>query len=122
MGKINSSKKGKSGELEFAHFLKDAGFTGAHRGQQFKGTPDSPDVICPELEEILQFEVKRTEALSLYKALEQAEGDAGTRLGVVAHRRNRKKWIVALDAAQFLSILKLAYKDVIPAETTDGPL
>jgi hypothetical protein len=47
----------------------------------------------------LHFEVKRTERLSLYDALEQAERDSGDNCPVVLHRRNRKRRtaIVYLD-------------------------
>jgi hypothetical protein len=50
-------------------------------------------------------ECKRTESLSAYKALEQAEADAGDKPAVVFHRRNRKPWITILTAEDFLKFL-----------------
>ena len=69
---INSRAKGKDGELEFAEYLRLAGFE-ARRGQQFHGGGDSPDVVTsiPGV----HFEVKRVEAGNPYKWLLQAELD-----------------------------------------------
>lgn len=100
---MNSKQKGKRGELEFAHFLTERGFP-ARRGQQFKGGNDSPDVVCDDLS-TFSFEVKRTERFRLYAALEQAEADAGVnQIPVVAHRMSRKKWVVIMDAEDWLSL------------------
>ena len=43
MGKINSKVKGRNGEAELARFLQKYGYD-THRGQQFSGGVDSPDV------------------------------------------------------------------------------
>jgi len=78
----------------------------ARRGQQFSGGTDSPDVICPELPTI-HFEVKRVESGNPYNWYDQATTDAGTtKIPVVAHKRNLKKWIVILSAGHFLDILR----------------
>ena len=103
MGKINSKQKGKSGELEWVHFLKDRGVD-ARRGVQYSGEIGSPDVISDF--EGFHFEVKRTERLALYKALFQAIEDCGTKTPVVAHRQNRKDWVVVLRADDFVELLK----------------
>src|ERR1700748_2154563 len=71
--KIHSRNKGASGEREIAEWLRANGIHG-HRGQQFAGGADSPDVIH-DLPGI-HLEVKRTETLSLYVALDQAKRDA----------------------------------------------
>jgi len=101
--KINSKSKGKRGELEFANWLKKKGFQ-AKRGQQYKGGEDSPDVICPKLKGY-HIEVKRCESLSLYRAMEQAAQDSGKKIPIVAHRRNRKEWLIVLKADDFLGKL-----------------
>jgi Holliday junction resolvase len=98
-----SKRKGKSGESEVAHLLSDTGFP-ARRGQQFKGTPDSPDVACESLP--LHIEVKRTEKLSLYPVIEKAQADAGDQPAVVFHRRNNKPWLTILTATDFLDLMK----------------
>jgi hypothetical protein len=50
--------------------------------------------------------VKRTEALSIYTAMSQACDDAGSKIPVVAHKRNGRQWLVILTATDFLTILR----------------
>lgn len=99
---MNSKRKGKLGELEFSHFLKDHGIF-ARRGQQFSGSPDSPDVVCD-----LPFhvEVKRVEKLNLRDAVAQAEGDSKGKPWLVAHRWNNGQWLITLKAEQFIEVLR----------------
>jgi len=101
-----SRDKGKRGELEFAHFLTDRGYQ-AHRGQQYHGGPDSPDVICEELP--FHIEVKRSEKLRIYQALNQAISEAPPgKIPIVAHRQNGKDWICILPADDLLSLIHSA--------------
>lgn len=99
---IKSRRKGKAGELQFAHWLSDAGFP-ATRGAQHSGSPDSPDVRCDALP--VHWEVKFTQALRLYDALAQAQADCGSKIPVVAHRRNRGEWIAILPMHSLLNLL-----------------
>ena len=102
MGKM-SRDKGKTGELEVAHLIESYGFK-ARRGQQHRGGPGTPDVIhsIPNL----HIEVKRTETLSLYKALDQAWDEAGDgEVPIVFHRRSRRPWVAILRAEHFLEIM-----------------
>lgn len=101
---INSRSKGKSGELELAQYLRDAGYPAAKRGQQFKGGTESPDVVCPGLSEEFHFECKRVEAGNLYNWLAQAQRDAGEKVPLVAHRKSRKEWVVILTLEDFLNL------------------
>lgn len=108
MGKINSKKKGSRGELELVHFLRECGFD-ARRGQQFKGTPDSPDVVSDKLSRVgLHIECKRVEAGNLYNWLDQAKADAGEKTPVVMHRRNNRDWVAILDLDSFLRFINTA--------------
>lgn len=100
---MNSIRKGKRGEREFAHFLASEGFS-ARRGQQFCGSPDSPDVICDSLG--FHIEVKRVERLNMRDATAQAEGDCGGKPWLVAHRWNNGPWLVTLKAEEFLKLLR----------------
>lgn len=101
---INSRTKGKVGELEFAALLRELGYV-ARRGQQFSGGGDSPDVVHDV--EGIHFEIKRTEKLSLWDAMEQATKDAALgNVPVVAHRKNRKDWVVVMDARKFLTCFR----------------
>lgn len=98
MGKA-SREKGKRGEREFAKFLREHGVE-ARRGVQFQGGPDSPDVTS---DDGIHWEVKRTEALSVYKAMQQAISEAPEeKIPAVAHRRSNQEWLVILRAEDFL--------------------
>lgn len=102
----NSKRKGKEGELEVVKLLRDHGFN-ARRGQQFKGSPDSPDIILEECPVDHHVEVKRTESLSLYKAMEQASKDASkTQVPIIFHRRSKQAWLVIMQASEYLDILQ----------------
>lgn len=102
---INSRTKGKNGELELAAYLRERGFD-ARRGQQFKGTPDSPDIVSEALEGF-HIECKRVEKGNLYDWLSQAIGDAGDRIPLVAHRRNRHDWVAVLRLEDLIDLIRL---------------
>ncbi len=105
---MNSKQKGKRGELELSAVLREQGFE-ARRGQQFKGSPESPDVIGLPGHHI---ECKRVEALSLYDALAQAQADAGPNdIPLVCHRRNGKPhhplpWVAILHLDDYLLMVR----------------
>ena len=108
-----SRRKGCRGELEAAAELGRLFRGEAHRGRQYHGCDEAPDVraAIPGM----HFEVKRVEALRLYPALEQAAQDAGENVPVVLHRANQKPWlaIVRLDDLPKLAVqlyLTLAQK------------
>lgn len=100
---MNSRDKGARGERELAAYLTDKGHP-SRRGQQFAGGPDSPDVICPSLDNF-HLECKRTERLKLYDAMDQAIGDAGTKTPIVAHRRNRGEWLAVIRLDDLLKLI-----------------
>ena len=101
-----SRDKGKRGEREVAEILRDHGFEDARRGQQYKGSPDSPDVVgIPGF----HIEVKRTEQCRLYEYMDQAVEDSdGGDIPVVWHRQSRKPWVVIMLADDFMEIAKRA--------------
>lgn len=100
--RVNSRRKGKTGELELARRLGELGFP-AKRGQQFKGGQDSPDVVCEGLSNI-HWEVKRYADCKMFSAAtlrewdRQAMEDAGPKLPVIAHRWNGQStwWVRVL--------------------------
>lgn len=100
---VNGCQKGKVGERQWRDELRKHGYD-ARRGQQFSGSPDSPDVVSEALN-WLHFEVKRVEHLNVQDAVEQAQGDCGQKLPVVAHRKNGKDWLVTMDAEVFFWFL-----------------
>ena len=101
---MNSRNKGKVGEREFASLLREHGFD-ARRGQQFSGSPDSPDVVSDALA-WLHVEVKRVQNLNLTDACVQAEGDCGGKPWIVAHRRNHAPWFITMSSETFFNFLR----------------
>jgi hypothetical protein len=112
----NSRRKGARAEREFASLLREHGFD-ARRGQQFAGSPDSPDVVCDPLA-WLRFEVKRVERLDLRGAVAQAEGDSAGKPWAVAHRWNGGHWLMTMDASLFFRLLRGDFPEPITKGTT----
>jgi len=100
---INSRQKGCRGEREWRDKIKANGFD-ARRGQQFSGSPDSPDVISS-----LPFhmEVKRVERLNIDNAMKQAEQDCGSKMPLVAHKKNRGDWLVTIPEWVFFRLIAM---------------
>ena len=98
---INSRQKGASAERELAKKLREYGYD-CRRGQQYCGANGDADVVgLPGI----HIEVKRTERLSLYGALEQATRDARPEeTPVVFHRRNNCEWVAILDLDDFMTL------------------
>ena len=99
---LDSRAKGCRGEREAAEAWTQTFGVEARRGQQFSGSPDSPDILTSHTG--LHLEVKRTERGNPYDWLAQAVRDAGGKIPVVLHRRNKREWILVLrltDAPQF---------------------
>jgi len=109
----NSNAKGKSGELQLAAILRDTFGCAARRGQQYSGTPDSPDVVTsiPGV----HWECKRTERLRLYDAIQQADEDRGVgEVPVVAHRQNRREWVAIVRLQDLPELARAICKATAP--------
>ena len=120
---MNSREKGKRGERQWRDELRAHGYT-ARRGQQYSGSPESPDVICDELD-WLHFEVKAVERLNIEDAMDQARRDSRSgnhltpalspcgegadsqagQVPLVVHRRSFRGWLVTMDAETFFRFL-----------------
>lgn len=102
---MNSKRKGCVGERELAAVLQGFGYD-THRGQQFKGGADSPDVYgLPGI----HIECKRVEKLNLENAMDQAIRDCeGKSIPTVFHRKNRKPWLVTLRLEDFMKLYEEA--------------
>lgn len=98
-----SRNKGKAGERELAGVLRDYGYD-CRRGQQYCGSNGDADVVgLPGI----HIECKRTERLSLYDAVGQAERDSRSEeIPVVMHRRNHSKWLAILPLDKFMEIYR----------------
>lgn len=104
MARINSNTKGKVGELELVNKFKSYGFKDAMRSQQFCGANGDADVIgMPDI----HIECKRVEKLNVDKAIEQCFKDKREEdLGVVAHRKNNKDWLVTMKFDEWMELYK----------------
>ena len=92
---MNSRRKGAAGEREAAKaFAAAVGLPAhtCHRGQQFKGGTDSPDIVTPLRD--IHLEVKRVERGNPYDWMAGAIRDAGDRCPVVLHRRSNAPWLL----------------------------
>lgn len=100
-----SRNKGKRGEREAAKELTRVLKIKARRGRQFSGSADSPDVVTslPGL----HVEVKRAESFQVYKAMRQACDDAGDKLPIVMHKRNRRKWLLVVELDNVPRLLEM---------------
>ena len=104
MGKM-SRDKGKRGELELSHRLRDLGFADCHRAQQYCGSASSADILGLEH---IHPECKRTEALRIYDAMAQAIQDsAGTDdLPAVFHRKSKQPWLVIMRLEDWVELYR----------------
>jgi len=100
----NSRAKGCRAERKWASKCREEGYD-ARRGQQFSGSPDSPDVVCDDLD-FIHFEVKHVERLNVYNAMNQAKDDCGGKMPIVAHKRNRHDWLVTMTADDFFKLVR----------------
>jgi Holliday junction resolvase len=97
---MNSRTKGKVGEREFAELCREHGHSDVRRSVQYAGrVEDSADLVgLPGV----HVEVKRVERLNIEDAMAQAVRDSGSgsppRIPIVAHRKNRGKWMVTMLA------------------------
>lgn len=103
---INSRQKGAAGERELANILRRYGFE-CRRGQQYSGIGGEDVVGLPGI----HIEVKRVERLNLEMAMEQSIRDTGDKIPIVAHRKNRKPWIVTMRLDDWLDFYKVWLKE-----------
>ena len=103
-----SREKGKRGERELASILRQRGYTDAKRGQQYCGSNGDADVTgLPGV----HIECKRVEKLNIEAAMEQSRSDAKDgEIPVVAHRKDRKPWLLTMDLLDFLEIYEKGEK------------
>ena len=101
--------RGKKGELDARDLWREHGYVGAQRGIQVTGGRDAPDINVPGVTGVFYIEVKNIEQFSLYPSLAKATQDAGPfQTPIVMHRRNGQKFVVVLDAEDFISLVKKA--------------
>jgi hypothetical protein len=113
---MNSREKGKRGERQWRDELRAAGYD-ARRGQQFCGSPESPDVVCAALPWI-HFEVKAVEKLNICDAMDQAKAECGKCVPIVAHRRSFRPWLITMEAETFFKFLRGDFQSLLTSTAT----
>ena len=104
MGRM-AKRKGARGEREAAAAITEFLGVTARRGRQFSGSPDSPDVVA-DLPGV-HIEVKRTETLSVYVAVDQAVADGGGAVPLVLHRRNNREWLAIVPLSRLKELASI---------------
>mgnify|MGYP005958052193 FL=1 len=102
---MNSKQKGKRGELEFAKLCREMGYDVRRTAQYCGNTGDASD--CVGLPGI-HIEVKRTERLNLYEAMDQSVRDSrdSDDIPMVAHRRNNCDWLIIMRAEDWFELYR----------------
>ena len=116
--RTNSRQKGKRGELDAADALRRLFSWTTRRTQQFKGTSDSSDVEVAETPDAF-WEIKREERLNVFKAMDTAAAEAGPKLPVLMHRRNRTDWLVTVRLADLMRLAEVVSRARRPAAGGD---
>lgn len=99
----NSRAKGKRGELELAHKLRDYGYD-TRRTAQSCGKFGTADV---EGLPYIHCEVKRNEKLNVYDAIEQAKRDhAEGTTPAVFWRKNDHNWLVTMELSDWIRLYR----------------
>lgn len=102
----NSKAKGNAGERELLGILEQHGLA-KRNDQRYIGGVDNPDISFRAGGNRFHVECKRAEKFSAYAAMDQAQHDAnGHAIPLVAHRRNRRPWLVVLTLEDFLQLMK----------------
>lgn len=96
--------KGARGERELARELTrvlDLEKGTVYRSVQYCGKEGAGDLLgLPGV----HIESKRTESLSLYKAMSQAIGDCGKDIPIVCHKRNLQQWLVICELRDLVKL------------------
>ena len=101
---MNSKQKGKRGELEWSAYCRQQGYDCRRTSQYCGNTGDASDVVgLPGIHQ----EVKRVERLNIEEAMSQAVRDSqGSKIPVVAHRKNGQGWLVTMRAEDWFSLYR----------------
>jgi hypothetical protein len=117
---LNSRAKGARAERLLAQELKEVmGWESARRSQQYCGAGQTSDVLVEEMPGLF-LESKAVEALSIHPVMERAVREAGHKLAVVAHKKNRTEWLVTMRLVDWLAISRMVTSACMPTEPREG--
>lgn len=105
---MNSREKGKRGERLLAEEFRKQGHE-AHRGVQYQGGKDSPDVVTDMPN--IHVECKFCENARIREWMAQAIRDAGDKIPTVMWKKSREEWLVIMRLKDFLKIERGQHND-----------
>lgn len=119
---INSRTKGKNGELELCHALKEMFGWTARRSQQHCGDAGDADVVIVGMDRAFP-EVKRVERLNVVQAMEKAMEQSQGKTPLLFHRTNRSKtgWLLTIRLQHLMDLLDMVDSMPTPQEPSDQP-
>lgn len=119
---INSRNKGKKGELELCHTLKELFGWETRRSQQHCGDAGDADVVIEGMPTAFP-EVKRVEKLNVTKAIEKAVEQCQGKTPLLFHRMNRSKvgWLLTIRLEDLMPLLEMVDSMPSPQEPCDPP-
>ena len=119
---INSRDKGKKGELELCHTLKEMFGWEARRSQQHCGDAGDADVVIEGMP--LAFpEVKRVECLNVTQAMEKAVDQSQGKTPLLFHRKNRSRvgWLLTIRLEDLMVLMDMVDSMPTPQEPSVQP-
>lgn len=103
---INSKQKGNRGERLLRDLFRGHGYE-ARRGQQFSGSPDSPDVVINAPSLPIHIECKFTQNLNVRVAHKKAADESSPdKFPTVFWKKNNEPWLITLEANHFFELLR----------------
>ncbi len=98
---MNSCEKGKRGERMLAEQFRKEGHD-AHRGVQYHGGRDSPDVVV-DIPNV-HVECKFCEKAEIRKWMQQSIRDAGDKIPAVMWKKSREEWLVIMRLKDWIDM------------------
>ena len=110
VGKLNSKRKGNTGERELLAVLNQYGIEAIRNDQKYIGGSGRPDILARISGEEAHIEAKRCETLKMSEWLRQVSHDilpTPNRIPVVAFRRNREQWYCTVRLDDLMRLLHI---------------
>ncbi len=127
---VNGKQKGKRGELELCHVLKESFGWDAERSVQYNGNAGDSDLLVRQMPAMF-LECKRVQSLSVSKAMETAVRQAGSKLPCLFHRRDREPWLLTIRLADLMELCRMVTQSsamqvgrcapTCPSDSTSSP-
>jgi len=122
---INSRAKGGRIERELCQKLREVFGWEARRSVQFAAKAETADLVVRQMPNLF-IESKGVEKLSVHPVMERAVQEAGSKLAVLAHRKNRTGWLLTMRLEDVLTFCEMVVQSrsirTGQSDPTLGPL